>query len=73
MTLIEQIIAAKQGDKEFALFGCDTEWVACIGNQSSCTPIAEAVLYMTTEAEFYAEATTADDALAALLVKVQAG
>lgn len=74
MTLIEQIIAAKQGDKGFVLTNEHRhEWCAAIGNMSKYVPIGEAIAYGDGAAEFIAYGATPEGALEALLVKVQAG
>lgn len=75
MTLIEQIIAAKQGDKGFVLTNenSDGDWCAAIGNTSKWVPIGESIAYGDSGAEFIAYAPTPEGALEALLAKVQAG
>lgn len=61
MTLLMQIIDAKAGNKEFALFFDGAhEWTAAIGNQSQNVRLGEI------DAEFEATGSTPDEALSAL-------
>ena len=74
MNIIEQIIAAKNGDKQFVLTNAKRgKWCAAIGNTSQFVAIGEAIGYGDSEAEFIAYGTSADEALSALLEKVLAG
>lgn len=60
-SLIDQCIAAKAGDKEFALFAVDGEWEAMIGNTCRAVYIGEA------NPEFSAKGATACDAVRNLI------
>lgn len=69
--LIAQIIAKKQGDKEFLLHYCPSPydgergyWEAEIGNTSDAVQLGEA------PAEFYAQGLTIEQALNGLLEKL---
>lgn len=51
--LINRIVEAKEGDKEFILWRTEPkQWLAAIGNRSRCVPIGEAIAYGDAEADF---------------------
>lgn len=70
MGIIEKIISAKKGDKEFILTGRGNMWEAAIGNPSSCVPIGEGIAYGDSGADFIAYGDSPEEALQALLLKV---
>lgn len=64
--LIEHCVAAKSGDQEFMLYRVsENDWEAHIGNTS-------AVMLGEVSGEFTANGRTAEEAVAALLAKLQA-
>jgi hypothetical protein len=65
--LINRIIAAKEGDKEFIL-SLDPmgRWFAAIGNKSEYVCIGEQLAYGDNGADFYAKGSSAAEALDAL-------
>jgi hypothetical protein len=69
--LIDRILAAKSGDKEFILsMDCQGQWFAAIGNKSEHVCIGEQLAYGEDGADFYAEGPSASGALDALLSKM---
>lgn len=62
--LIAACIAAKEGNKEFALFYID-DWIAEIGN-----PV-EAVMLGESAGEFFGRGSTPEEAVAALLEAIR--
>jgi hypothetical protein len=64
--LINECIAAKAGNKEFALFFAGKRWRAEIGNRSQVVSLGEV------PGEFAAAGRTAKDAVSKLLAKLQA-
>lgn len=64
--LIKQALDLKEGDKEFALFHNDGEWMAMLGNPTSCVALGE------TEGEFNsAWHPTAEQAVSEIISAVQ--
>lgn len=65
--LIDACIAAKSGNKEFALFFTGEDWRAEIGNTAAYAWLGES------EPEFRADADTPEEAVAKLLHNVTTG
>lgn len=71
MDIIEKIIAAKPGNKEFVLgHRGSSDWYAAIGNKSSSMSIGECLSYGEDGVEFFANGQSSDDALCKLLAAI---